>query len=162
MANKIDVFPKEAVEGLIAESMGSIHETFMQLIEKPKDIKQIENARATWLITRSEVLRVISCLSPYTDASLQPKHCAARDVYKEMMRRLEATASIEKAKTIRHSSAIRFARDLVEFMATIHTVMHKETKYEDRLVYVEKFNGSLIDADINNNENYITLEVADA
>ena len=130
MANKIDVFPKEAVEGLIAESMGSIHETFMQLIEKPKDIKQIENARATWLITRSEVLRVISCLSPYTDASLQPKHCAARDVYREMMRR--------------------------------HTVMHKETKYEDRMVYVEKFNASLIDADINNNENYITLEVADA
>ena len=162
MVIKTDVFPKEAVEGLIGESIASIHDSFMMLIMKPKELSQIDNARASWLVTKSEIARVLECLSPYSDASLQPKHCSARDVYREMARRMELTAGIKQAKNTRNKNATQFARDLTEFMKTIHIVMHKDTKYLDKVAQVEVFNGSLVDAEIDSKNNYIALEVADA
>jgi hypothetical protein len=162
MANKINVFPKEAVEGLIGESIGSIHESFMMLIMKPKELSQIDNARASWLVTKSEIARVLECLSPYSDASLQPKHCSARDVYNEMAKRMELTSGIQDAKNTRNKNATQFARDLTEFMKTIHVVMHKDTNYVDRVAQVEMFVGDLVDAEISSKNNYIAMEVADA
>ena len=47
-------------------------------------------------------------------------------------------------------------------MKTIHIVMHKDTKYLDKVAQVEVFNGSLVDAEIDSKNNYIALEVADA
>ena len=105
---------------------------------------------------------MLDCLSPYSDASLQPKHCSARDVYSEMAKRMEFTTGIQNAKNTRNKNATRFARDLTEFMKTIHVVMHKDTNYVDRVAQVEMFVGDLVDAEISSKNNYIAMEVADA
>ena len=146
MAVKTTIFPKACVEGLIAESLSSVHSSFLQLMTNI-DMKRIDNARATWAITYGEVLKIIQCLEPYTDASLSPKHWMARDVCKEMRERMDRTIGIQDAKNVRNRYALQFARDLTEFMSALHNVLHDKKTDAQRRTHMGVFTGDVVDLD---------------
>jgi hypothetical protein len=146
MAVKTTIFPKACVEGLIAEALSSVHSSFLELMTNYQ-MKKIDNARATWAITYGEVVKVLQCLEPYTDASLAPKHWMARDIFKEMKERMDRTVGIQDAKNVGNKNAVHFARDLTEFMQALHNVLHDKRTDAQRRTHMGVFTGDVVDLD---------------
>lgn len=146
MAIKTTIFPKSCVEGLLAECLSSVHSSFVQLMTN-MDMTRIQNAKATYAITYGEVLKIIQCLEPYTDASLSPKHWMARDVCIEMRDRLDRIMDIQNAKNVRNKHAVQFARDLTEFMSAMHSVLDDKNTDAQRRTHMGVFTGDVVDLD---------------
>jgi|TARA_R110001583_G_scaffold53172_10_gene164305 hypothetical protein len=139
---KSNIFPKEFVEGAIAECIAQIKHSLDALNGDPiKGLKRIDNVKGTFLVAINEAASVLKMLEHYTDAALTPKHRLARYVLKSFVDKLHAIEGFMEVKRMHNKRVIDFAHTVTAFLVTIHTVMHADTKMKKRQMYTADFCG---------------------
>tara|TARA_R100000152_G_C6742823_1_gene166575 strand:+ start:251 stop:751 length:501 start_codon:yes stop_codon:yes gene_type:complete len=142
--NVITVYPFEYVEGMLGAAIASIFHAVDSM--RPENqarlsMSRIENVRASAAIVYCEVMDSLSMLEPYHDASLNPKHRLMRSIFRAMALAIDGLG-LEKAKTVRHGSALKYAQLMTESLKTIHRVMHPATPPSEREGEVGAFLGT--------------------
>jgi hypothetical protein len=144
---KSNIFPKEFVEGAIAECIAQIKHSLDTLRDDTpvKGVRKIDGVKGTFLVAVNEAASVITMLEHYTDASLSPKHRLARYVLKSFVRKLKSIDGFMESKRMDNKRVIEFAEVITSFLVTIHTVMHADTKKKMREMYAAEFCGDDLD-----------------
>tara|TARA_R100001086_G_scaffold852_1_gene418 strand:- start:164 stop:733 length:570 start_codon:yes stop_codon:yes gene_type:complete len=135
------IYPFEYVEGLLAQSLGSMYHAIDSL--RPENQKRLtmgrmENIRASASIIYMEAKSLLDCLDPYHDASLNPKHRLIRVMLRCVAKGLEVSA-LASAKTTRHKAVIAYARLGKDLLETFHKLLHSSTPIEEREATLAKF-----------------------
>ena len=112
----------DLVEGLIAQTIASIHLSVMQLGETPKNHKRIDWIKATYEIAGSELSNCLAVLNKYSRQSLRRKHGETRELMRETLETL-SELGVPKAKSTRNKSVIAMAQTLVGFLERVHVIM---------------------------------------
>ena len=132
-----NVFPKHIVEGAFGSLVGQMKVTldccfFADDYGISKDVKQIDNIKATYAICKQECRDLIVMLEVYTDASLSEKHMLCRRLVREFLEQLEECKDIVSAKAAHNRHVVAFAESVTSFLVTIHSVLHTDTESVDR------------------------------
>ena len=132
-----NVFPKHIVEGAFGSLIGQIKVTldccfFADDYGISKDVKQMDNIKATYAICRQECRDLIEMLEVYTDAALSEKHMLCRRIVREFLERLEECRDIVGAKAPHNRHVVAFAEAVTSFLVTIHSVLHTDAESVDR------------------------------
>ena len=139
---KSNIFPKEAVEGVIAEMINQIKASMDVIVFHSDDLKisKTKSAKATYQIVGEEVQAVLDMLRDYSNAALTPKHRMCRAIMREFMGRLE-NIEVMDAKAQHSKHLTQFATELVEFLTTLHEVLKTVSKPEKRQAYTMEYCG---------------------
>ncbi len=137
-----NIFPKEAVEGVLAEMVNQIKASLDVVIagKEVVGLTKLENARGCYIIAGQEVEHTLQLLRDYSNAALTVKHRFCRAIMKEFLQKLYKIPVLE-AKSIRNKSFVLFAQELVEFITTFHKVLHHQTDPRERQAYVYEYCG---------------------
>ena len=144
---KSNIFPKEFVEGAIAECIAQIkhsldtHRDDTQI----KSVRKIDGIKGTFLVAVNEAASVVTMLEHYTDAALSPKHRLARYVLRSFVKKLQGIDGFMQSKSTANKRVLEFAQVITSFLVTIHTVMHADTKKKTREMYAAEFCGDDLD-----------------
>lgn len=143
---KANIFPKEFVEGIIAECIAQIKFS-LDVLREPNlvGVKRVDSIKDTFLIAMNESQSVIKMLEHYNDASLSPKHKLARYVLKSLVKRLTDIHGFMDAKRANNSRVVEFARVITGFLVAIHTIMHADTSPKVREMRAAEFCGDDLD-----------------
>ena len=112
----------DLVEGLIAQTLASIHLSVMQLQETPKNHKRIDWIKATYQIAGSELSNCLAVLNKYSRQSLRRKHGETRELMRETLETL-SELGVPKAKSTRNKAIISMAQTLIDFLERVHVIM---------------------------------------
>jgi hypothetical protein len=140
-----NIFPKEFVEGAIAECIAQIKYSLDVVTENIKGVTRIESTKGSFLVAVNEAASLIKMLEHYTDASLNPKHRFARYVLKSFVKKLKAIDGILDAKRMDKKEVLEFARIVTSFLVSIHIIMVEDTRELVREAHVYEFCGDDLD-----------------
>ena len=112
----------DMVEGLIAQTITSIHLSVLQLGETPKKHKRIDWLKATYQIAGSELSNCLEILNKYSRQSLRRKHGETRELMRETLETL-LELGVPKAKSTRNKAIISMAQTLIDFLERAHIIM---------------------------------------
>ena len=125
--------PAPIVEGLLADGLSETKSSLDILYANPLDDAD-SSAKATLSITWHHLSTCLALLSPYSEASLNPKHRAVRSILVEMRDRLLANNH-----GLDNFSIDRFAQDMVEYMTAYHLCLSESTGVNGRRQAKEAF-----------------------
>jgi len=139
---KSNIFPKEAVEGVMAEMINQIKASMDVIVFHHDDIglSKTKSAKATYQIVGEEVQSVLDMLRDYSNAALTPKHRMCRAIMREFVDRAERIQVMD-AKAPHSKHLTQFAQELVEFLTTFHEVLKTVSKPEKRQAYTMEYCG---------------------
>jgi hypothetical protein len=112
----------DMVEGLIAQTITSIHLSVLQLRETPKKHKRLDWLKATYQIAGSELSNCLEILNKYSRQSLRRKHGETRELMRETLETL-LELGVEQAKSTRSKAVISMAQTLIDFLERAHIIM---------------------------------------
>ena len=112
----------DLAEGLIAQTIASIHLSVMQLGHTPKNHKRLDWVKATYEIAGSELTNCLAVLNKYSRQSLRHKHARARETMRETLKTLLGL-NVAQAKSTRNKSVIAMAQTLVDALESLHLIM---------------------------------------
>jgi hypothetical protein len=126
-----NIFPKEAVEGVMAEMINQIKASLDVVVfgDEQTKLTKTQNVKATYQIVGEEVQHTVELLRDYTNASLTPKHRMCRAIMSEFLDRL-GRMDVREAKASHSKHLIAFANELVEFLSVFHNVL-KDKSLDD-------------------------------
>jgi|TARA_R100000149_G_scaffold66131_2_gene43396 hypothetical protein len=133
---------KNIVEALMAEMINQIKISLdvvtSQVCDKNKKIKlsRTKNIVACALITLAEINNVLSALEGYSDASLNPKHRAFRQLITAYRKELVAL-EMWKVKGYHNKKVVKFGKFITNFLTDCHKVLWEDTGKKERRVIVE-------------------------
>jgi len=136
-----NIFPKEFVEGAIAECIAQIKYSLDVVTKDINKVNKLDSIKGSFLIAASEAGNLIKMLEHYTDASLNRKHMLARYLLKSFVKKLQAIEDILDAKRMHKKEVLEFGRIVTTFLVSLHTVMLEDTKPALREVFVSEFCG---------------------
>ena len=112
----------DLVEGLIAQTIASIHLSVMQLGKTPKNHKRIDWIKATYQIAGSELTNCLAVLNKYSRQSLRLKHGETRELMRETLENL-VELKVDEAKSTKNKSIIAMVQTLIDFLEKAHKIM---------------------------------------
>ena len=112
----------DMVEGLIAQTITSIHLSVLQLGETPKKHKRLDWIKATYHIAGSELTNCLAVLNKYSRQSLRRKHGETRELMRETLENLKELR-VDEAKSTRNKAVISMAQTLIDFLERAHIIM---------------------------------------
>jgi hypothetical protein len=132
--NVVVVYPFEYVEGMLGATIASVYHAVDSMRPEHQaklSMTRIENVRASAAIVYHEAMEALERLEPYHSASLNPKHRLMRAILRAVALTIEGL-ELEKAKTVRHGSALKYAQLMTESLKVTHRVMHPTTPPGER------------------------------
>lgn len=134
--------PAPVVEGMLASMLAQCKSSLDVVFthKKRKNWSKLKNTKACYVLVHALVADSASMMEPYSEASLNHKHRLCRKMLNEMVNRLISNNVLE-AKRMRNKKVTKFARDLVDFLAAFHVVLHDGTPREQRYEVQESFCG---------------------
>tara|TARA_R110000824_G_scaffold321751_1_gene508565 strand:- start:221 stop:667 length:447 start_codon:yes stop_codon:yes gene_type:complete len=132
------IFPKDIVEGMLAETLGEIKKSLDMLFFNPMEMDDLLNVKTTWSITLGFVQDALIKLAPYSDSALHPKHRACRKALMEMSRRLDANPPNNKSHRF---DEIKFGHDITSFITVFHKCLAEATPPNERKAVLRRFVG---------------------
>ena len=130
------IFPKDIVEGMLAETLGEIKKSLDMLFFNPMGMDDLLNVRTTWSITLGFVQDALIKLAPYSDSALHPKHLACRKALLEMSRRLDANPPNKKGHRF---DEVQFGYDITDFLTVFHKCLAESTPKRERPRTLSRF-----------------------
>jgi len=139
---KSNIFPKEAVEGVMAEMINQIKASMDVIVFQADDINitKTQSAQATYQIVGEEVQAVLDMLRDYSNAALTPKHRMCREIMREFMDRA-SNIKVMDAKAQHSKHLTQFATELVEFLTTLHEVLKDSSSDKRRKAFTMEYCG---------------------
>ena len=131
-----DIFPREIVEGMLAMAVREVKFAMDDIYESLGGLDQDERVEGNYLAIGLESASVVDMLSAYHDAALSPKHRAARALFVELCRRLEAN-DLRDDKS--GEAMARFAVDMVTFLEAVHMCLLEGTDRKKRYYWKKRF-----------------------
>lgn len=132
------IFPKDIVEGMLAETLGEIKKSLDMLFFNPMEMDDLLNVKTTWSITLGFVQDALIKLAPYSDSALHPKHRSCRKALMEMSRRLDANPPNNKSHRF---DEIKFGYDITDFITVFHKCLAEATPSKERAAVLRRFVG---------------------
>tara|TARA_R100001594_G_scaffold51458_1_gene84873 strand:- start:3793 stop:4239 length:447 start_codon:yes stop_codon:yes gene_type:complete len=130
------IFPKDIVEGMLAENLGEIKKSLDMLFYNPMGMDENLNAQTTRSIALGFVQDALIKLAPYSDSALHPKHRQCRKALMEMSRRLEANPVNSKT---RRFDEVKFGYDITDFITVFHKCLAECTPPKERSRVLRRF-----------------------
>ncbi len=130
------IFPKDIVEGMLAEALGEIKKSLDMLFYNPMGMDEHLNAQTTRSIALGFVQDALIKLAPYSDSALHPKHRQCRKALMEMSRRLEANPVNNKT---RRFDEVKFGYDITDFITVFHKCLAECTPPKERSRVLRRF-----------------------
>lgn len=132
------VFPAQAVEGMLAATLAEIKGSLDALYEGVVTDEQ-KSAKATFFITWHHVNNAMFALELYSEAALRPKHADVRWAMRAMQDRMRDNNPNGEGEDF--DLAI-FAHDMVDFMTAYHVCLREDSSYKQRRAALEEFSGA--------------------
>lgn len=139
--NVTKIFSGDIVEGMLSEGIGEIKRSLDVLYHNPGNMEPHTNALACRSITMGHVDNMLHFMGPYSDASLRPRHRAARKVLAAMLRRMGNNAPVKSraGRLFDGFDITDFARNMVQFMTAFHTVLSVASTKVERNKALKEF-----------------------
>ena len=154
----VTIFPsKEFVEGMISGVIASITSGLNALntVVNDPDFKSVDGKltecralKGLLAVCLVECAKIEHCLKPFHEAALRPKHRDTRTITTHFIKH---TLEHDNAKAIAvweddhpanlDNVAIWFLHRVLDFISTLHKVMHEDTERADRINEVNRFVG---------------------
>ena len=126
----------DIAEGIIAQTIASIHLSLVSLGDVPKDHKRLDWTKATYHIAGVELSECLALLDNYSRQALRPKHYRVRELMRSTLEELKAI-EIDSIKSIRNSKLIGMVQALGDFTESAHLAMMGSGNSDGPVIDVE-------------------------
>lgn len=135
-------FGKEFIERICAETI-SQSKSALDVIQSvgigiEKDITIMEAVKGAWVIIGREAETLRHCMQDYNNNCLRPKHRYVRLINQRFLEDLE-TFTFKEDYTEASPQIVQLVRDLIQYLATFHQVLHEDTTDQERKDLTEQY-----------------------
>ena len=132
------LFPKDIVEGMLAETLGEVKKSVDMLFFNPMNMDEDLNVKTTRHITMGFIQDALIKLATYRDKELAPKHRVCRKVLLTMSKKMEDNP-VNSNK--RHFDKVRFGINVTDFLSAFHICLAEHSKPAERSAALKRFTG---------------------